>query len=83
MKITEGGAIEISVAALDKPADFTLTLGGEAPVEIHLTPSQEDVVIIPVREIEGISELMKKGDKIRLLEITLNFGVAKIKFGRK
>jgi len=82
MKITEGGAIEISVAALGKSAEFTLTLGGEEPVDIHLTENQVETIIIPVKQIEGLSELSTKDDKIRLQEIILNLGLAKIKFGR-
>ena len=82
MKITKGGTIEISVAALGKPADFTLTLGGEEPVNIHLTENVEETISIPVKQIEGLSELNTKDDKIRLQEIILNLGLAKIKFGR-
>ena len=84
MKITEGGNIEISIATMaDKPAEFTLTLGGEEPMNIHLGPSMTDTIIIPVNQIEGIREFAgKKEDKIRLQEIILNLGLAKIKFGR-
>ena len=75
MRIVKGGTFEVGVTNLGKEAHIQLSLTGEPTMEIRLTENQTDTLSIPVSEIEGIDELSQNNEKLKLKEITLNFGV--------
>lgn len=79
MKITEHGTLEISITALSTPCDIELGLSGEDPVRISLSQHSVDTMVIPIKEIEGITEDNKK---IRLKEISFNLGLVSLKFAK-
>ena len=79
MKITEGGSIEISISPRGENT-IELQLSGEEPHLITMAESTTMTISIPVHQIEGLSEFTEKKEKLRLKEITLNLGIAKIKF---